>query len=175
MAEKGYFNTTTRMISKKANIAIGTIYTNFKSKEDILDHIFETEYNKRAAYLNSLETVSCSHIEKFHFFLDFHFNELSKNECLTTVLIRESTNPELQHLKGVEKFIYQLPHFFKIILEKALDAGEIRQLNSSVTAEIIFNTIRGTVFSIALKNDKYDFEEIKQELKDFITYAIKKI
>jgi len=163
------------MISEKAKIAVGTIYTYFKSKEDILDQIFQTEYNKRVEYLESIQTVSISHIDKLHLFLDFHFSELSKNENLSTVLIRESTNPELQHLEGVQKFIYQLPNFFKVILIDALDAGEIRQLNPSSTAEIIFSTIRGTVLNLNLRKDDSDIKAIKQELKDFITYAIKKI
>jgi len=176
LAEKGYFNTTTRMISERANIAVGSIYTHFKSKEVILDEIFEEEYNKRAQYLKSLDsTTMTSNIEKFNLFLDFHFNELSKNQNLTTVLIRESTNPELQHLQGLQNFLNQLPDFFRDILQDAIENKEIRELDPSLTAQIIFSTIRGTVFSIALKKDNYNVEGIKQELKDFINYAIRKI
>lgn len=175
LAQKGYFNTTTRMISEKANIAVGTIYTHFKNKEAILDYIFQDEYNKRVEYLDSLQGIACCHIEKFNLFLDFNFNELAQNQDLATVLIRESANPELQHLRGVKKFTHQLPDFFKIILDNALEAGEIRELNTTFTAEIIFSTIRGTVFNVALRKKQQDLENVKQELKDFITYSIKKI
>lgn len=174
LAQKGYFNTTTRMISEKANIAVGTIYTHFHNKESILDFIFQREYDKRAEYLDSLQEITCNHIEKFNLFLDFHFNELSQNQDLATVLIRESANPELQHLEGVEKFTHQLPNFFKIILNSALETGEIRELNTTFTAEIIFSTIRGTIFNIALRKEHQNFQDVKQELKNFITYAIKK-
>lgn len=174
LAQKGYFTTTTRMISEKANIAVGTIYTYFHNKESILDFIFQREYDKRAEYLDSLQEITCNHIEKFNLFLDFHFDELSQNQDLATVLIRESANPELQHLEGVEKFTHQLPNFFKIILNSALETGEIRELNTTFTAEIIFSTIRGTIFNIALRKEHENFQDVKQELKNFITYAIKK-
>lgn len=163
------------MISEKANIAVGTIYTHFNSKESILDFIFQREYHKRADYLTSLHETTCCHIHKFNLFLDFHFNELAQDQDLATVLIRESANPELQHLQGIKDFTHQLPQFFKMILDSSLEAGEVRELNTTFTAEIIFNAIRGTVFNVALRKKHHNLEDVKQDLKNFIIYAIKKI
>jgi AcrR family transcriptional regulator len=100
------------MISQKAEIAVGTIYTHFKNKESILDYIFQREYEKRADFLKSLQEISSSHIEKFNLFLDFHFNALAKDQDLAAVLIRESANPKLQHLEGVKKIYSSTTRFF---------------------------------------------------------------
>jgi len=174
LAQKGYFNTTTKMISEKASIAVGTIYTYFKTKESILDYIFLKEYKKRVEYLKSLQKLTCSHTEKFNLFLDFHFHELESDQDLGIVLVQESINPELQHLQGVKNFAHQLPVFFKEILDDALQVGEIRELNTAVTARIIFSTIRGTVLSIKSSKEDCDLESVKQELKSFISHAINK-
>ncbi|SCZ81854.1 TetR/AcrR family transcriptional regulator [Acidaminobacter hydrogenoformans] len=174
LAEKGYANTTTRMISESAEIAVGTIYTNFKNKEGILDYIFQTEYDKREAYLKVLLTSNSAYLEKLNRFLDFHFSELSKNEKLALVLIQESSNPELSHLAGIQNFIQQIPDFFKTILVEAMANGEVRPLDPELTAEIIFSTIRGTVLNVAGKNALSDSESIQKELKSFITHAVQK-
>ncbi|MBF7097552.1 TetR/AcrR family transcriptional regulator [Alkalibacter mobilis] len=173
LAKKGYANTTTRMISERAGIAVGSLYTHFKSKDAILDHIFQNEYKKRAVYIDHLKEKECKHIEKIGMFLDFHFDELGENRDLMTVLVRESANPELQHLDGVKEFTEQLPLFFKSILEKAMENGEIRKLNADLTAEIIFSTIRGTVCGMAAKSEIQELEKIKKELKKFINNAVK--
>lgn len=174
LAEKGYANTTTRMISDKAEIAVGTIYTNFKNKEGILDYIFQQEFNKREAYLKGLLTTRSSYLEKLNHFLDFHFSELIKNEQLALVLIQESSNPELSHLKGIQNFIQQIPDFFRAILVEAMAGGEVRSLDPALTAEIIFSTIRGTVLNVAGKNALSHSERIQNELKLFITHAVQK-
>lgn len=172
LAERGYANTTTRMISEKAGIAVGSIYTHFKSKEAILDEIFLSEYEKRATYLKSLKKIQGRQIDKFDRFLDFHFMELDINRDLMMVLARESGNPELQDLDGVQKFVHQLPDFFKTILDEAKEIGEIRPLNTTLTGKIIFSTIRGTVFDSAIRTKDLDLDDIKKELQAFIKNAI---
>ena len=175
LAEKGYANTTTRMISEKANIAVGTIYTNFKNKEGILDYIFQTEFDKRDAFLKKLLSTHTSYLDKLNHFLDFHFYELSKNEMLALVLIQESSNPELSHLPGIQSFLQQIPEFFRTLLIEAMDHNEVRQLDPGLTSEIIFSTIRGTVLNGAGKHALNDSESTRKELKSFITNKIKKV
>jgi len=174
LAERGYANTTTRMISEKADIAVGTIYTNFKNKEGILDYIFQTEFDKRDAYLKALLSNYSSYLDKLNHFLDFHFSELSKNEKLALVLIQESSNPELSHLQGIQSFMQQIPDFFKTLLIQAMAHNEVRQLDPALTAEIIFSTIRGTVLNVAGKSALNDSDGIQKELKSFITHAVQK-
>lgn len=141
------------MISQKANIAVGSLYTHFKSKEDILETIFNEAYEKRLLFIKSIIDSEYASIGIFNKFIDFHFNELSKDKALAMVLIRESLNPELLHLEGIQKFLLQLPQIFKGILTKAKETREIRNLNVPLTSEIIFNTIRATVYSAA--NDQF--------------------
>lgn len=173
LSTKGYFNTTTRMIAKKSGIAVGTIYTYFKNKEAIIDEIFQMEFHKRTEYLEKLNQKNISSIEKFHQFLDFHFDLLVKDPALSKVLIQESTNPELQTIEGIQKFIQQLPGFFQKILDEGIKKGEIRSLDSSITAYIIFGNIRGIVLNTELSKSEFAIQKVKEELKDYITYALK--
>ena len=42
----GFHTATTDKIAAAAGVAVGTIYNYFKNKEDILNHIFQVEYEK---------------------------------------------------------------------------------------------------------------------------------
>jgi len=42
-AEKGFYRTTTKAISKKAGIAEGTLFNYFETKEDLALYFFERE------------------------------------------------------------------------------------------------------------------------------------
>jgi TetR/AcrR family fatty acid metabolism transcriptional regulator len=161
------------MIAKKSDIAVGTIYTYFKNKEAIIDAIFRIEFEKRKNYLEKIYQKNISSIEKFHQFLDFHFDLLIKDPALSKVLIQESTNPELQTVEGIQKFIQQLPGFFQKILDEGIKKEEIRSLDSSITAYIIFGNIRGIVLNTELLKSEFAIQKVKKELKNYISYALK--
>lgn len=174
IAEKGYFNTTAKIIAEKAGIAVGTIYIYFSNKEEILNHIFITEFEKRAEYLEKLINGNYSTFEKLDLFYDFHFKELEKNKNVGTVMLQESMHPQLQSLEGVKKFLNQLPLIFTKILKNGIDAGEIRDLDCDLLATIIVQATRGAIYKIKSSNKEYEYEQVKNELKNFIWQGIKK-
>src|SRR5678815_2047866 len=45
-AEKGFYNTSTRAISRKAGIAEGTLFNYFETKEDLALYFFEREIDE---------------------------------------------------------------------------------------------------------------------------------
>lgn len=53
-AEKGYYNTNTAEIAKKANVSTGIVYGYFKDKRDILLNILETYIEKISSPVFSL-------------------------------------------------------------------------------------------------------------------------
>lgn len=173
LADKGYHDMTIKSIAKSAGIAVGSIYTHFENKEDIIDCLFEEEFNKRIQYMSYLDKENIIGVDKISAYLDFYFDELKQDRMLTIVLIRESTNPALIHLNGVKLFTEQCRVCFEEILRDISKTKEIRDLDPIYSSQIILNAIRGTVFDIALGNrDGEEVESIKEELKKFISFAI---
>lgn len=172
MAEYGYFGTTPKMIAARAGIAVGTIYLYFSSKEEILDYLFEEEFTKRKNFLVGINQKEYSLYQKLERFLDFHFAELMENKSVGTVLIQESTNPQLHKLGGIRKFITELPEIFADMLLEAYQKGEIRELDVHFIANVLFHSIRGAVMHVEQGNLHRVYER-KEELKRFIWHAIK--
>lgn len=174
IAENGYFGTTPKMIAARAGIAVGTIYLYFKSKEEILDYIFAEEFMKRKKFLEVINKDEHSVYQKLKQFLDFHFRELADNENLGTVLIQESSNPQLQKLEGIQRFIKELPEIFAGMLLEAQKKGEIRDLDTRFIAEVFFHSIRAAVMNVKKETMQKAYAARKEELKLFIWNAIKK-
>ncbi|MDW7650475.1 MAG: TetR/AcrR family transcriptional regulator [Bacillota bacterium] len=174
IAENGYFGATPKMIAARAGIAVGTIYLYFKSKEEILDFIFAEEFTKRKKFLESLKQNEHSVYRKLELFLDFHFRELAENQNLATVLIQESTNPQMHKLAGIRRFIGELPGIFADMLLEGQQKGEVRDLDTGFTAHIIFHSIRGAVMNVNRKTSQNAYAQKKDELTLFLWQAIKK-
>lgn len=52
-AEKGFYNTSTRAISRKAGIAEGTLFNYFETKEDLALYFFDREIDEGIAWFES--------------------------------------------------------------------------------------------------------------------------
>lgn len=178
LADRGYHDTTIKVIAESAGISVGSIYTHFENKEDIINCIFEDELDKRVQYMKSLDRENIVGMDKISAFLDFHFDELMRDKKRALVLIREITNPALRHLNGIKLFIEQCKVCFEDALIDLSDSKKIRDLDPILSAQIILSIIRGTLFDMALGYENFDdiedIEDIKQELKEFIGYAIMK-
>jgi AcrR family transcriptional regulator len=82
-AEKGFYNTTTKAISRKAGIAEGTLFNYFETKEDLALYFFEREMNevigwyegspriKRAALAEKLFAVIHHSLERLEPYQEF--------------------------------------------------------------------------------------------------------
>ena len=64
-ASPGYEQTTVRMIAKEASVAPGSVYTTYRSKEDVLLEIVQERYDEMARHLAvRLGPLSCPAREK---------------------------------------------------------------------------------------------------------------
>lgn len=172
-AKEGYHNTTTRMLSRHANIAIGTIYNYFDSKQEILDYIFKTEFDNRVKLLRDLEVKDISAKEKLEIFLNKHFELLELHPDTAAVLVQEAWSRENSDLKSVKKFINDLPVAFAQIIKQGISKNEIRDIDPNLISYSIFYSIRGIATGVVI-NEKNNFNEAKEEIFNFLWNGLKK-
>ena len=113
-AEKGFHKAQIAKIAETANIAAGTIYLYFESKDDILLKTFDTVWKKLHDNLKLvINNKVLSSIEKFDLMIDILFDEFTGNKQLAKVIIHEQNNMQLTH-----------PDRFTPYYDKFLDLGE---------------------------------------------------
>ena len=74
-AREGYHSTTVKMIAKEAGTAVGTVYNYFDNKKDVLNYIFEVEFNKKLEMLTQIKDKEIPFKKKLVMFLKAHFND----------------------------------------------------------------------------------------------------
>lgn len=141
-AENGYFNSKVSDIARAANIADGTVYLYFKSKEEILHSIFERTMaegiEKTRAELLACKTAP----EKLRTLARLHLRRLGADRELAIVFQVE--------LRGSTKFMSAFSaagfaeylHLIRQIIEEGQRENSLRtNLNATVCAKILFGAL----------------------------------
>lgn len=89
-SQKGYSNTSVSDIVQAANMPVGTIYTYFSKKEEIICTIVEEGWNDIFARLEKLSHSGVSGKEKLRLIIDDFIPELLKDLNFINILLTEA-------------------------------------------------------------------------------------
>ena len=145
MAETGFFNTKTSSVAEEAGVAVGTIYNYFRSKDEILEYIFAVELKKRLTFLTELKGSTEGFWEKLDRFLSYHFREIAKQPEIGRILVREKEYPRKNGATEISGYLQKIPEAIELMLNQAMERGEIGKHNSIVVAAIVFGAVQGVV------------------------------
>ena len=170
----GFNKTNTIEICKDAHISKKTLYTYFKSKEDIFESIFIREIlNTRKETLKSV-----AHIK----------DTLKRLEQLTiNGLIYQEKEPFikiiLQHENGLyapyqrEKFVTlvetEMVNIISEIIEEGINKGQIREINSKLMAYFIFKLFQSLAYGrTKTLSAEYKVEDEVKQMYELICKGI---
>jgi len=188
-AEKGFPGTSTREISKAANVNISMISYYFGSKEKLYEKLVEYRMNEGQSFSKDLvERTDINEWEKIEKIVDQFAGRVRNNKCFYRIMQREqlyTENPQ------IAEFLKQTKLGFLTMYSKILESG----LNNGIFTKnppiyLLHSTVSGTLFYASnatgmykefLKNDEAEhvFEEryfteliqhIKHILKDLLGY-----
>jgi TetR/AcrR family fatty acid metabolism transcriptional regulator len=174
IAEEGFFSSTTDRIAKEAGIAVGTVYNYFSSKEDILNYIFETEYEIRSRFFSAMKDEKIHSLDKIMKILKMHFDEFTKNPAVGIVILRERRFGRKRPLEGIRQY-EGLPEFFKKILGEGITAGEIVECDVDLVASLIFGMVEAVMekcISIDASSMKRDVQDALKEVANLLRYGL---
>ena len=166
-AEFGYGCTSVDDISRKVNVAKGTIYNYFSSKKDILEAVITRHQSVLGRKIDEL-------VEKHDNFSDFIF------ECMKMVFdyFTENTD-ELRVLSSVlylnneESREFLKMHYDILLcdsrgLEKYIEKGQISSDDIEFLHIIFSGIVTELVFAGDYRNKRYSDEEIRKIIKYII-------
>ncbi|AMX84450.1 TetR family transcriptional regulator [Geobacillus subterraneus] len=130
----GYKATTMEQIAKLANVGKGTIYTFFKSKEELLDEIVSSLIAEIKAEAEQAMDPSLPFSENVHRAL-YRILEFRQRHQLTAKLLQEVRSIGTAAVQEVlTKLDRAMVEFIRQKIETAVEKGEIRPCNAEITA-----------------------------------------
>lgn len=162
ISRQGYYYATTDQIAEEAGVAVGTIYNYFRNKEEILEHIFKVEVDKRFRYYEGLINQDLPALEKLQSLLTMHFAEVLKEPQVGQIMVRERLSPEDQQLPGIREFLQGVPSRLQMVLEEAVANGEIRPCDTEIGAVALFGSIEAVVSKAVFAQDQDKQKELLQ-------------
>lgn len=149
----GYKATTMDLVSKSANVGKGTIYTFFKTKEDLFREVVGMvilEMNLEAE--NAIKSDNTA-LENAHAIL-CRLLKFRKTHQLTAKLImeaREIGTPAV--LEAVDEFEEHLLQAISTKVERAVKMKEIRECDPNLTAFVIVKMYKALIFDWEEKHE----------------------
>ncbi len=143
--EKGYSGASVRDLAQLAGIEAPSLYSHFKSKEDILQRICDDmaqKFMKGLAKSEKQETAT----EKLKTALKLHIRTITENTDASAVMWNE-----WKHLQGggLLDFKIQIKNYedrFQKILKEGMDNGEFVYYDPIILSKLIFSSLNGLSF-----------------------------
>ncbi len=166
-ARNGYFNSKVADIAREAEVADGTVYLYFKSKEEILHSIFDQ---------NMAEAISAGRVliekisdpgEKLRRIAMLHRERLGADPDLAVVFQVE--------LRGSTKFMREFSAAgfaeYLSLLRQTFEAGQRsgifrKELNSKLVSKILFGALDEMATNWIISKRKYKLEPMAEVVMD---------
>jgi AcrR family transcriptional regulator len=136
--EKGYEQTTVLdIVDNLGGLTRGAFYHHFKSKEEVLDSIFEKEYAEYNPFKEAKRTKVANGLEQLKLALRLGLGrniESKQRNDLANVMASLLSNPRFlaQHIKGTQEDSEDMAS----LMQKAMADGSIKQGNAKLLAEL---------------------------------------
>lgn len=146
IAKEGFHEATIDQIAAAAGVAVGTIYNYFQSKNDLLDFIFQKEYEKRRSFFQEIQKKDLHPLQKLKQILSLHFAEVQENPDVFRVLLQEKCRPALSRFAGLTKF-EGLPRFTAEIIAQGIAEGELKPCDPEIVSAAVFGIMEALLGS----------------------------
>lgn len=142
----GFHLTIIDDIAKCANIAKGTVYQYFRSKDELFIRVIKYNYDLYFAQLQEKVDAEQSFIDKMNMFIDHH-EKVIEADLKAAEIVFHNGGLSLKQETQDEIFEYldaQRAKVLKIIehiLEKGIGERKVRDINENLIADLIFDMV----------------------------------
>lgn len=174
ITEKGFENISISDIVTKANMAQGTFYLYFKSKNDLVPAIAEELLSITYDMLTARVNETMSFDQKLETIIDVTFENTKKYKAIIALCY---SGPAYGHsFEKWEEMYTPYYNWMEEHLRQAQEQNEVaRNLKVEFSVRVIINTIEQTADRMYLSNSitgVEGFKDLKQELFKFIKRAL---
>ena len=99
-ARKGFHSTSMQEIAEESNVAKGSLYTYFQSKDDLLYSIFSKYFRKFQANIHNIEKLPLDEREKFYRQILSQMEEIAQQRDFIMIHLQEQMIPMNEKLRS---------------------------------------------------------------------------
>jgi TetR/AcrR family fatty acid metabolism transcriptional regulator len=170
--EKGYHNTTTAEIAETANVAAGTIYIYFSSKEELLVAVFEEFLSIHMDRLRDGVAREAGPEAKLRRLLKLGLELMENNPDSARIFLsqlRQSTSMVKMVAKRSSRAYKEI---IEEILAEGVRNGICREMSIEATASMLFGAYESVVFDWVADDCSYPLAVFSDDLANFVLYGV---
>lgn len=178
-AEKGFQGTKTKDIAKAAGISEAMIFKFFKNKEDLYKAIISSTVKDHSREISLLQSKASNLPTVLKDFV-LHVIELNEKDPTFTRLMLYSSLEEHEFAHNfMETHLLGETEEFTKAIEKGIQAGEYREVNARLVAQIFHYLIGGYCIQRFVlgtnKNLPFDNNEVAETMVDIFLNGLRKL
>ncbi|HKV39272.1 MAG TPA: TetR/AcrR family transcriptional regulator [Blastocatellia bacterium] len=173
-SRNGFFNSKVADVASEAGVADGTVYLYFKNKDDILVSIFNYVMEDALARGRERLAATTDPVEKIKRIVNGHLEQYAGDRDLAVVFQLEfrSSSKFMEQFSatGVTKYLDMI----RSAIEEGQRTGVFRpELNSNITAKILFGALDEMVTNWVLSKKHYSLVSTGDAVIDVFLTGIK--
>ncbi len=163
-AEHGYYKTSVAMIAESAGISKGLIYNYFKSKDELLEHVFMEGFSYFDKIL-TIDKIEISAHKKLEILLNNYTESLKDNlpfwKLYQSVISQPYVSQKLAKFKEYYESVFG-PLLMGIFIE--LYGTELSEMEVQIEVMIFAAFLDGIAFDYVIMGEAYPLDAIRQKL-----------
>lgn len=145
--KRGFEKAAVLEIAKECEVAVGTVYKHFESKENLFLAVINEEFRRLMRAVNrAIKHVSCP-LERFKIFAALRLNLMEKNRALFHKDIRNISIFFMQNLHNFDSVHHKRSQFLGELAEEMIQKGILGQGHPKLYANLMESLTDGFVHS----------------------------
>lgn len=170
-SQNGYNGTTMDDIAKEANVAKGTLYYHFKSKEEIFKFIINGGMDIISEKLEEISKQDSDSISKLKAVCKAQLSVVYENRDFFKVIMSQLWGSQIRQFdirRKIEKYINDIEKYVK----DAVNEGSIKNGETSFMGYAIFGMLCSASIYELINEDKEKIDEVADSLMEYILKGI---
>ena len=171
-AEKGYDATSIKEIKTKVEMAKGTLYYHFSSKEEIFNFLIEEGIKLLQNSIDIKTEKLENYIDKIKAIVLIEIKIVNKYENFITILLSQFYGKEARN-KMCQKHVFEYIGKIEKIVQEGIEKGEIKDGDTRAIASEIYGLICSTLVYKKREGENKDIMKVYHEYENTIVNGLK--
>jgi AcrR family transcriptional regulator len=173
-ADAGYHGASIHAIIERAEIARGTFYLYFESKEAVFGALLDEAMNELRHRIVRIDTApgARSPKDQLHDSLASLLEFIVSDRPLAAVLLSSSSTPDAEAAARLAAFYAEVRSVIALSLELGMQIGLLRPLHPELAAAALLGLVRGVVEHCVTRGAQQDIHDVTRELIDLALVGV---